>query len=176
MEEIDALAPPDTRLTAAQQAQRVGMAALAVVMERRGSAKKRWMRTPFNASWLSVSEAWTSVISKPSDFLPNHTDPQHCHFKINQFCEDCTQFSLCPTHDAMRLKTTEVDLTERHLAAMIASGHCMVECGGQGDCFYHSIMFLAKVFRPDLFRTWRTHSKLRTDTCEKLSVGVVTFG
>jgi hypothetical protein len=169
LDEIYCLAPHDERLTPADNALRVGMAATSVALDRRSKAKKRWVGTPVNASWTSLSDAWRSVISKPSDFLPNHTEPHLCHLKINQFCEDCTESQLCATHDSMK-RLTELDLTERHFAAMKQSGHCMVECGGSGDCFYHSMLFLAKLFRPDLFHAWGSHSKLRADTCEKLNV------
>ena len=89
--------------------------------------------------------------------------------EISHFQAKRLSSELCATHEAMKCKT-ELDLTERHFAAMKLSGHCMVECGGNGDCFYHSMMFLAKLFRQDLFRIWGSHAKFRADTCEKLSV------
>jgi hypothetical protein len=116
--------------------------------------------------WRTIGDAWNSVKAMPSDFLPNFPDS---HFKINQYCEECKDSKLCPTHEPMVCRTS-VDLTARHFAAMKLSGHCMIECGGGGDCFYHSMMFLAKLFRQDLDRTWGSHAKLRALTCEKLKV------
>lgn len=170
MDEIHTAAPQDSQLTPAQNAQRLGIAATSVLLGRRtGKNAKRWVTIPAQDSWQTTGEAWSSVIAKPSDFLPNCTEAHLCHFKINQMCEHCTESALCSTHEAMKC-TTELDLTEKHFAAMKRSGHCMVECGGEGDCFYHSMMFLAKLFRPDLYEKWGSHAKFRADTCEKLLV------
>jgi hypothetical protein len=64
---------------------------------------------------------------------------------------------------------TRVDLTELHMRAMKESGYCLVECGGGGDCFYHSMLFLARLHNMEvLVDQWKDHSTFRTSTCEKL--------
>jgi hypothetical protein len=41
-----------------------------------------------------------------------------------------------------------------------------VECGGDGDCFYHSVLFLAELFVPELLAQCRSHQDLRQQVCE----------
>jgi hypothetical protein len=91
------------------------------------------------------------------------------HFRVNQFCELCREWQLCKTHEAMA-SNDDTDLTPSHFSAMKATGHCLVECGGGGDCFYHSMLFLAKLYRNDLYIAWGDHDKFRKQSCDKLLV------
>ena len=54
--------------------------------------------------------------------------------------------------------------------AMKAAGYCLVECGGGGDCFYHSMLFLARIYNQELYNAWHDHDKFRKQTCDNLLV------
>lgn len=99
---------------------------------------------------------------KPADRLPFVGA-----FRVNQYCEECSEWQLCPTHDAMKSQEP-VDLTPLHMQAMEAAGYCLVECGGSGDCFYHCMLFLARLHMSRLVEKWVNHEHFRTITCEAL--------
>ena len=42
------------------------------------------------------------------------------------------------------------DFTVAHMATIKSAGHVLVECGGDGDCFYHCIAWLAQNLLPEL--------------------------
>jgi hypothetical protein len=170
MDNIHDAAPFDASLTPMQNAVRLGNAATDALLARKGAAQK-WEKIQHNDEWLTKCDAWSSVECMPSDFLPNFTEENLCGFKVNQFCEECRALRLCPTHQRMTSKAN-VDLTAKHMAAIKASGCVLVECGGDGDCFYHSMMFLARRFRQDLYHRWGSHSKMRQDACQNLLVSL----
>ncbi len=85
------------------------------------------------------------------------------HLKVNQFCEDCTESSLCSVHKAMVPKTKESDFTHLHMTALRESGRAVVECGGEGDCFYHSALWLMHHFGVSA-GNGIDHKQLRLDT------------
>jgi hypothetical protein len=169
MEEINTAAPHNPALTPLQNAVRVGFAATDALAARTTTKKKRWVTIQHDDTWITRGSAWRAVQPKESDFLPNCTEQHLLDFKVNQFCDACADDVLCATHSAMKC-SSHVDLTAKHFSAVKASGHCIVECGGEGDCFYHSMIFLAKMFRKDLHEKWGSHDKLRRDTCNKLMV------
>jgi hypothetical protein len=130
-----------------------------------------WSKPPASSNFLGFSRAhaWSSVIMTEADRLPYMQAEGMSHLKVNQFCEDCTVMQLCATHEPMA-RNDNVDLNPAHQAAIVAAGYCMIECGGEGDCFYHSMLFLAKLFRKDLFDKWVNHRQLREQSCQNLSV------
>ena len=64
-----------------------------------------------------------------------------------------------------------IDLTTLHMGAMQAAGYCLVECGGYGDCFYHSMLFIARLFRPSLAAIWKDPKNFRNLTCQTIYEG-----
>jgi hypothetical protein len=128
--------------------------------------RQHWATLPVSSPF-SRGDAWSSVVITPADYLPFHTGSNMAHFKVNQFCESCTHETLCTTHEAMR-NSENVDLTRKHMAAITAAGYCLVECGGNGDCFYHSMLFIAQLFVPELYNQWQTHQRFRETVCKNL--------
>jgi hypothetical protein len=125
-----------------------------------------YKRVPENLlSYFPRGDAWRSVVVTLEDQLP--CIDGMTHFKVNQFCELCTHETLCSTHDGMR-GIENVDLTQKHLRAIKDAGCCLVECGGDGDCFYHSMLFIAQLFVPDLYNIWQTHHQFREKVCDNL--------
>jgi hypothetical protein len=173
MDEVHNAAPFDSSKSPQENAARLGAAAIDVLFNRQ-VARQPWIRLPHNAQVLSRGEAWQQVQVKASDFLPYHSDPGMACFKINQCCEDCREWKLCARHEAMASKEF-IDLTPAHYAAMKAAGYCLVECGGDGDCFYHCMMFLAQLFRPNVYKKWGNHKQLRMATCNSLMVNFISF-
>jgi len=104
---------------------------------------------------------------KPALLLPFKSGGK---FRVNQDCEQCTDRALCKTHDAMKSKKA-IDLTTLHMDAMQAAGYCLVECGGYGDCFYHSMLFIARLFRPPLAAKWKDPKNFRNLTCQTIYEG-----
>ena len=104
---------------------------------------------------------------KPALLLPFKSGGK---FRVNQDCEQCTDRALCKTHDAMKSKKA-IDLTTLHMEAMQAAGYCLVECGGYGDCFYHSMLFIARLFRPSLAAKWKDPKNFRNLTCQTIYEG-----
>ena len=104
---------------------------------------------------------------KPALLLPFKSGGK---FRVNQDCEQCTDRALCKTHDAMKSKKA-IDLTTLHMEAMQAAGYCLVECGGYGDCFYHSMLFIARLFRPSLAAIWKDPKNFRNLTCQTIYEG-----
>ena len=104
---------------------------------------------------------------KPALLLPFKSGGK---FRVNQDCEQCTDRALCKTHDAMKSKKA-IDLTTLHMDAMQAAGYCLVECGGYGDCFYHSMLFIARLFRPSLAAKWKDPKNFRNLTCQTIYEG-----
>ena len=104
---------------------------------------------------------------KPALLLPFKSGGK---FRVNQDCEQCTDRALCKTHDAMKSKKA-IDLTTLHMDAMQAAGYCLVECGGYGDCFYHSMLFIARLFRPSLAAIWKDPKNFRNLTCQTIYEG-----
>ncbi len=128
-----------------------------------------WTRMPHRVGWLSRGDAWLQVVTRPADLLPFMSAEGMTHFRINQFCELCTEWQLCQEHNAMK-SNDRVDLTHLHLLAAEAAGYCFVECGANGDCFYHSMMFLARLHCQQLYQKWGNHEKFRQSTCAHLLV------
>ena len=175
MADIHNTAPYNSTLTPIQNAVRLGLAATDALLartltrNRKENTKKRWVTFEHDDTCLTKADAWRVVECMESDYLPNFTEKHLLDFKVNQFCDACQGNTLCATHKVMKCNDL-VDLTQKHFSAVKVSGHCIVECGGEGDCFYHSMMFLAQMFRQDLYKQWGSHDKLRRDTCEKLLV------
>jgi hypothetical protein len=103
-----------------------------------------------------------------ADFLPFLSDKGMTHLKPNHGCQSCTSERLCQRHQALVLGVGNLDLTVRHSELLWASNRIFVECGGNGDCFYHSVMFLAELFLPHLARQWCNHETLRLANCRHL--------
>ena len=123
-----------------------------------------WRQVPINDAWINRSDAWARVEIKQVDRLPRMPGTQ---FPVNQYCEDCEDDNLCQEHG--KLMTKDVDFTQLHMQAMNASGYCLVECGGGGDCFYHSMMFLARLHDcSELVTKWKDHASFRKTTCKQL--------
>ena len=102
--------------------------------------------------------------------LPFMTAENMTGFKVNQFCERCNDLLLCDVHNAMIPSgaSNVTDRTVRHMASMKATDRFFMECGGEGDCFYHSVMGIAKLFLPALAQRWGSHVKLRKTVCQFL--------
>ena len=127
-----------------------------------GGGAISWERVP-QVVCISRADAWARVAIKPAERLPRASGT---NLPINHNCVDCRGEQFCKTHNRMM---TRVDLTELHMRAMKESGYCLVECGGGGDCFYHSMLFLSRLHNmEDLVDQWKDHSTFRTSTCEKL--------
>ena len=72
------------------------------------------------------------------------------------------------------------DFTMQHFQAFETNDWIRVECGGDGNCFYHSVLFLLRLFLPEFMlqnskgkmisvqRTSVTHQFLRNATCAHL--------
>ena len=103
-----------------------------------------------------------------SDMLPYMTDAGMEHLKVNHSCKTCTDRRLCASHENMVVLVA--DHTIRHMACMSAANRFLVECGGDGDCFYHSVLGLAKLFLPALYHEWGDGNVdvLRKKVCESL--------
>ena len=104
-----------------------------------------------------------------SEDLPYFQEAHLRQFRINHFCENCSTASpnLCPEHLTM-VPTLGAgsDYTAIHMLAMKEANFALVECGGDGDCFYHSVVFLASLFQQSLFETWQNPKTCRTLVCE----------
>jgi hypothetical protein len=172
LDEMHALAPNDPTLPLGANLVRQAAALTDILMERSArAAESRWTKPPSSSDivFLSRGPAWLGVHVKPADRLPRMTADGMTHFRVNQFCDLCREWQLCKTHEAMA-SNDNTDLTASHFSAMKATGHCLVECGGAGDCFYHSMLFLAKLYRNDLYIAWGDHDKFRKQSCDKLLV------
>ena len=128
-----------------------------------------WTRLPQEMSWLSRGHSWQMVHIRPADRLPLMFPGTDSNLRVNQFCEDCREWKLCGGHEQM-LSTTPFDFTELHMRAMDRAGYCLVESGGGGDCFYHSMLFLARMYNQALFKKWCNHEHFRKITCDHLLV------
>jgi hypothetical protein len=179
-EEAEVLAPNDPTLPPRTNAKAKGLAVLEILTGRRQAASRpaaadRTCWTKPQASPGIVfhyrGPAWREVNVKPADRLPLMTADGMTHFRVNQFCEDCREWELCPTHAALEATHHAEDaLMPKHFNAMKAVGYCLVECGGAGDCFYHSMLFLAKMYNADLYQAWHDHDQFRKTTCDNLLV------
>ena len=168
-------------MTPIQKAQAVGQAAIQVSHAKRkrvqlpGAAQvvedgqTQWIQPQPSAGVVSRGRAWLEVNVKLSDRLPRMTAEGLTHFPVNQYCEDCRESELCKTH-APLVSNDNVDFIHKHLNAMKAAGYCLVECGGNGDCFYHSMLFLARIYNQRLYHAWRDHDQFRKQTCDNLLV------
>ena len=56
------------------------------------------------------------------------------------------------------------DFTELHLAVLQSLDCVIVECGGDGDCFYHCALWLAQTFCP--IPQWSDHLQLRVEVVD----------
>jgi hypothetical protein len=128
-----------------------------------------WTRLPQEMSWLSRGHSWQMVHIRPADRLPLMFPGTDSNLRVNQFCEDCREWKLCGGHEQM-VSTTPFDFTELHMRAMDRAGYCLVESGGGGDCFYHSMLFLARMYNQALFKKWCNHEHFRKITCDHLLV------
>ena len=61
------------------------------------------------------------------------------------------------------------DFTVAHMATIKGAGHVLVECGGDGDCFYHCIAWLAQNLLPEL-NLPQAHVVLRSTVIEFVRV------
>lgn len=168
-QEVFRQAPIGEHQTALQRVQALAATAVNISVTRAQKMRDAaWMTMPLNDEWLERGNAWGRVVMSEADYLPPHST--HPQFKVNHFCETCAEDTskLCQEHAKLK-DAGNVNLTYKHFAAVRASGHCLVECGGNGDCFYHSMLFIAKLFRPDLFEQWQTHAKFRVLVCEELT-------
>ena len=128
-----------------------------------------WTRIPPEDPFRLRGPAWSLVNVKPADRLPFMETDEMSHFRVNQFCEDCTEWRLCSAHEALA-SNDNVDFIAKHVEAMKSAGYVMVECGGQGDCFYHSMLFLASIYDQELYSEWHDHDTFRKKTCANLLV------
>jgi hypothetical protein len=167
MQQLQVRCPSQPTMTAMQNAVAQADALGDILRER---AEQTWTRSLHTG--LSRGDAWSGVQIQPADRLPFMTAEGMSDFKVNQFCEDCKESQLCKTHEAMASNALGQDhLTYLHVSAMKAAGYCMVECGGDGDCFYHSMLFLAQLHRRDLYNAWGgNHDSFRKQSCDKLLV------
>jgi hypothetical protein len=104
-----------------------------------------------------------------SEDLPFFQEAHLRQFRINHFCENCSTASpnLCPEHLAMVPDLgAGSDYTAIHMRALKEANFALVECGGDGDCFYHSVVFLASLFQQSLFETWQNANTCRTLVCD----------
>ena len=121
-------------------------------------------KPPASPGWVTRSDAWARVEIKPADRLPRCPGS---NLPVNHLCDHCREDQLCPEH--RKLLTIDFDFTELHMQAMNASEYCLVECGGGGDCFYHSMLFLARLHNVrHLVTKWKDHKSFRETTCEQL--------
>jgi hypothetical protein len=172
LDEMHALAPNDPTLLLGANLVRQAAALTDILIERRAhAAESRWTKPPASSDivFLPRGLAWLDVCVKPADLLPRMTADGMTHLRVNQFCDLCREWQLCKTHEAMA-SHDNADLTPSHFSAMKATGYCLVECSGAGDCFYHSMMFLAKLHRNDLYIAWGDHDKFRKQSCDNLLV------
>jgi hypothetical protein len=173
MVNIRQAAPFDSAKTPQQNAARLAAAAIDEMVLRRST------KSPSASSLLSRGHAWSHVNLRQADRLPfmypdrRYDSSIEGQFKVNQYCDECTDSTLCSTHQAMA-SNDDVDLMPKHCTAMKAAGYCLVECGGNGDCFYHSMLFLARIYDRELYNAWHDHDRFRKQTCDKLLVTLVT--
>jgi hypothetical protein len=168
MSNIHEAAPFDSAETPQQNAARLANAAIEEL-----AVRTNWSKPPASPLVLtSRGRAWSDVMLKPADRLPFMDVDGMTHLRINQFCEQCTNSKLCSEHEGIA-STENVDLIPTHMHAMKAAGYCMVECGGGGDCFYHSMLFLARMYDQQLYDAWHDHDKFRKNTCDNLLVIIV---
>jgi hypothetical protein len=180
-DEVFASAGLNENMTAIQKAQAVGQAAIQVSHDKRNRVQRpdaahvvedrqtQWIQPQPSAGVVSRGRAWSEVNVKLSDHLPRMTADGSTHLPVNQFCEHCRESELCKTHAPLVSKDT-VDLIPKHLNAMKAAGYCLVECGGNGDCFYHSMLFLARIYNQGLYHAWCDHDHFRKQSCDNLLV------
>jgi hypothetical protein len=133
------------------------------------SAHEGWTRFPPEDPFRFRGPAWSLVNVKPADRLPFMEAEGYYTFRVNQFCKNCTEWRLCSAHEALA-SNDNVDYVAKHVEAMKSAGYVMVECGGQGDCFYHSMLFLASIYNQELYSEWHDHDTFRKKTCANLLV------
>ena len=138
----------------------VGAAAMTVVARRSRSKSGHWQR--MNCEVLEIP----SIAIPASFYLPWSATKGQEQFKVNQYCEDCTNSSLCSVHEAMVPTKKNGDFTHLHMTALRQSGRAVVECGGKGDCFYHSALWLMK--HVGAIEMDMDHKQLRVDTVNYL--------
>jgi hypothetical protein len=177
-DQANLMAPNDPMLTPMANAEARGMAVLTILTGRRQAASNPpaadptcWTKPQASPDIVfhSRGPAWREVNVKPADRLPLMTAEGMTHFRVNQFCQDCMEWELCSTHAAL-VSNDNVDFIPKHFNAMKAAGYCLVECGGEGDCFYHSMLFLARIHNAHLYQAWQDHNQFRKNTCDKLLV------
>ena len=80
-----------------------------------------------------------------------------------QRCQYVYFENVCRSFGAWALpKGQKPDFSAQHEAFFVSSNLLLVECGGNGDCFYHSCLFLLKMYKNVQQDT--THGGLRTAT------------
>ena len=154
-----------THMTPIEKAHAIGMAAVGVHHDR-GSRKKQ-----ATADWVNFEmeiREVPQVIVDDSIFLPFMTAKNMEHLRVNQFCEQCSTQRLCDTHQSMVPKKKVADFTPLHMDALRKSGRALVECGGAGDCFYHSVLWLMQLFEPKKASRYVDHVELRAATTSHL--------
>ncbi len=161
------MAPTDPNLPLAANVVHQAQALMAVLQQRR-VGQEDWARPRPDVTFDRRGPAWSLVNVKPADRLPLMDGS---NFRVNQFCEVCREWQLCPEHAALA-SNDNVDFVAKHVEAMKSAGYVMVECGGQGDCFYHSMLFLASIYDQELHSAWHDHDTFRKKTCANLLVMV----
>ena len=163
--EVRNIAPTDPNLPLAANVLKQANALMDVLHRR----QEVWTRIPPEDPFRLRGPAWSLVNVKPADRLPFMETDEMSHFRVNQFCEDCTEWRLCSAHEALA-SNDNVDFIAKHVEAMKSAGYVMVECGGEGDCFYHSMLFLASIYDQELYSEWHDHDTFRKKTCANLLV------
>ncbi len=158
-DEVHHIAPNDPNLPLATN----------VVHQAQALTSEGWTRVRPEVVFRLRGPAWSLVNMKPADRLPFMDVQGMSHLRVNQFCEVCKESELCSTHAALA-SNDNVDFVPKHIDAMKAAGYCMVECGGAGDCFYYSMLFLASIYNVELYHAWHDHKNLRKKTCDNLLV------
>lgn len=164
-EEVRQVAPTDPTLPLAANVVNQAQALMEVLQRR----QEGWTRVPPEEPFRPRGPAWSLVNAKPADRLPFMDGDAMSNFRVNQFCEECSEWQLCSAHEALA-SIDNVDFIAKHVEAMKATGYVMVECGGAGDCFYHSMLFLASIYDQELYREWHDHDNFRKNTCDNLLV------
>ena len=57
---------------------------------------------------------------------------------------------VCKDFLAWAMSKVARDCTESHFEEFVQKKYVLVECGKEGNCFYHSCIFMLKMFAPDL--------------------------
>jgi hypothetical protein len=124
----------------------------------------------------SINNSTTKCHDKSVEFTWTTTDTSH-HRKHSVSMSLRNVSAACLAWAAARQPN---DFTMQHFQAFETNDWIRVECGGDGNCFYHSVLFLLRLFLPEFMienskgnnisvqRTSVTHQLLRKATCAHL--------